>query len=401
MRILWVKVGGLWPLSAGGRLRSFHILRELSERHRVTVLTTHAPEDDDSALAKNLPQAKVVSFPYAGPKQGSARFAMALSRSWLSPLPVDLLRWRVPALRAESERCLQSGAVDVCVADFLAAAPNLPLDTATPLVLFEHNVEHMIWRRLAHVERRPARRALLEVEWRKMYRFEARACATARLTLAVSEADRSVLARLAPGKRFHVVPTGVDTTYFHPNGSRAIAPELVFTGAMDWYPNEDAILHFTATILPRIRAAVPAATLNVVGRSPTPRLRTAVERAGGRVTGTVDDVRPFVHEASVFVVPLRVGGGTRLKIFEALAMGKAVVSTSVGAEGLPVTSGVHFLQADDPDEFADAVVSLIRDPGRRRTLGGAGRRLVEQRYSWTQVAREFETACEEVAAHAS
>ncbi|MBI3491888.1 MAG: glycosyltransferase [Acidobacteria bacterium] len=193
------------------------------------------------------------------------------------------------------------------------------------------------------------------------------------------------------------MPTGVDTSYFHPNGARAAAAELVFTGSMDWFPNEDAVLNFVDAILPRIRAAVPAVTLSVVGRAPSAPLRAAVEAAGGRVTGTVPDVRPFVDRASVYVVPLRVGGGTRLKIFEALAMGKAVVSTSVGAEGLPIAPGVHFVQADEPRAFADAVVSLLRDPARRRALGAAGRRLVEEKYSWTQVARQFEAACTEAA----
>ena len=181
-----------------------------------------------------------------------------------------------------------------------------------------------------------------------------------------------------------------------PNGTRERATELVFTGSLDWYPNEDAVLHFVDAILPRIRREVPEASLTVAGRNPTPRLRARAAAAGVRVTGTVDDVRPFVHEAAVFVVPLRIGGGTRLKIFEALAMRKAVVSTTVGAEGLPLTPGEHFLQADDPGDFANHVIELLRAPERRRALGATGRRLVEERYSWAQVAREFEARCEEV-----
>src|SRR6266511_402496 len=148
MNILWVKLGGLWPLNIGGRLRSFHILSELSQRHRVTVVTTHAPDDDPDALAKQLPQcARVMSFPHAAPKAGSVRFAAALARSWLSPLPVDLWKWRVPALRAEVERILGAGGVDVCIADFLHAVPNVPFGGSVPVILFSHNVEHMIWKR--------------------------------------------------------------------------------------------------------------------------------------------------------------------------------------------------------------------------------------------------------------
>jgi glycosyltransferase involved in cell wall biosynthesis len=167
---------------------------------------------------------------------------------------------------------------------------------------------------------------------------------------------------------------------------------------MDWYPNEDAILYFIDAILPAIRACVPTASLTVVGRNPSSRLRAAAQGAGVTVTGTVDDVRPAIAAGAVYVVPLRVGGGTRLKIFEALAMGKAIVSTSVGAEGLPLVPGRHFVSADDPAGFASAVVTLLGDAERRRTLGQAGRELVTQRYSWGQVAREFEARCAEALA---
>src|SRR5262249_35606437 len=159
---------------------------------------------------------------------------------------------------------------------------------------------------------------------------------------------------------------------------------LVFTGSMDWYPNEDGIVHFIDAVLPRIRRAVPAASLTVVGRNPSDRLRSAAAAAGVQVTGLVDDVRPHMAEAAVYVVPLRIGGGTRLKIFEALSMAKAVVSTAVGAEGLPLAPGRHFLQADDPAAFGEAVTSLLRDPARRRAIGAAGRGLGEARGSWAE-----------------
>jgi polysaccharide biosynthesis protein PslH len=191
------------------------------------------------------------------------------------------------------------------------------------------------------------------------------------------------------------IPTGVDTEYFAPDAAPEAPGQLVFTGAMDWYPNEDAILHFVDAILPLIRREAPDVRLTVVGRNPSPSLRAAATRAGVHVTGTVDDVRPFMRAASVYVVPLRVGGGTRLKIFEALAMGKAVVSTSVGAEGLPLVAEQHFLAADDPAALAQSVLKLLRDRKARDRLGFAGRRLVEARYSWRGVARRFESELSE------
>lgn len=395
MRILWVKVGGLWPPNTGGRLRSFHLLAELSRRHRVTLLTTHFPEEDPQALREQLPRCeRIISIPYAIPKRNSARFPLILLRSWFSSLPADLWKCRVPALRREAARLAAARAVDLIVADFLVAVPNVPLAGAVPVVYFAHNVEHVIWKRLRDNARRAWRRALLEIEWRKMRRYEAETCRRARLTVAVSPQDRDVFAALAPSTEVCAVPTGVDVSYFIPNGMPESPDHLVYVGSMDWYPNEDAILYFMDAILPRIRRERPAVSLTVVGRNPSTRLRQAAARAGVHVTGTVEDVRVFVADAAVIVVPLKIGGGTRLKIFEALAMGKAVVSTTVGAEGLPLIDGTHFVRADEPAEFARAVIALLRDPVRRRELGMAGRRLVEERYAWAQVAAEFETFME-------
>ncbi|TMC37577.1 MAG: glycosyltransferase [Chloroflexi bacterium] len=309
MRILWVKVGGLWPLNTGGRLRSFHTIAQLARRHRVTVLTTHGPADAPEGLDAQLADCEqVLSVPYAVPGHDSARFALALVRSWLSPLPVDIWRCRVPALRREVARHLARGHTDLCVVDFLAAAPNVAMDGPVPSVLFAHNVEHMIWKRLSQIETRAWRRALLEVEWQKLRRYEARACARARLTVAVSEVDREILATHAPRARVEAIPTGVDTAYFAPDRSDEIPGSLVFFGSMDWLPNEDGIEYFVESILPRIRAEAPEVSLTVVGRNPSPRVRRLAAVAGVRVTGTVEDVRPHVAAAAVCVVPLRIGG---------------------------------------------------------------------------------------------
>jgi protein-tyrosine-phosphatase/glycosyltransferase involved in cell wall biosynthesis len=395
VNILWIKVGGLWPPDAGGRLRSLHLLSELSRRHRLTLLTTHGPEDDPRALASRLDRVEVVSVPWGIPKKESPAFALALARSWLTRHPVDLLKFRVPALRDALRRRADEGVDDLWIADFLSATASLPGGASPPVLHFAHNVEHVIWRRLATVERRPLRRLLLEIEWRKMRRAEARTCARAALTVAVSDGDAALLAATAQGARTASIPTGVDTAYFTPALPSRERQEIVFTGSMDWHPNEDAMLHFIDETWPRIRSAAPGTSCTVAGRSPSPRLRARATAAGVRVTGTVPDIRPYLAEAAVCIVPLRVGGGTRLKIFEALAMGKAVVSTTVGAEGLPLVDGVHYLRADAPDEFARVVVSLLDDPQRRAALGGAGRTLVESRYGWERVAEEFEVRCGE------
>lgn len=397
MQILWVKMGGLWPATSGGRVRSLQIVSELARRHAVTVVTTHGPGDDPEGLARQLPPStRVISIPYEVPKRRSAAFPLAVARSWVSRYPVDLWKWQVPQVRDHVGALVESGTIDLCVADFLFAAANVPMNSGVPVVLFQHNVEHLIWQRLSALEPRGWRRALLEIEWRKLRAREADACRDADLTIAVSDDDRRRLAAMAPAARICAVPTGVDTRYFSPNGYHEHANRIVFSGSMDWHPNEDAVLYFADTILPRIRAEIPDASLTIVGRNPGARLRELAAKPGIVVTGTVDDVRPMIAEAAVYVVPLRAGSGTRLKIFEALAMGKAVVSTTVGAEGLALEPGRHFVPADDPSAFAGAVVGLLRDEERRQALGRAGRSLVEAYYSWATVAREFERRCEEV-----
>ncbi len=370
----------------------------LSRHHRVTLVTTHGPGDDPDGLARQLPDChKVVSIPYDVPKRGSPAFPLALARSWVSSYPVDLWKWHVAELRDHVQEIIDKDLVDVCVSDFLFAAVNVPFDGRVPVVLFEHNVECLIWKRLSSLERNPVKKILFEIEWRKVYSRESELCRRADLTVAVSEEDRLRLSEMAPGAKTAAIPTGVDTLYFAPAGRAEIPARLVFSGSMDWHPNEDAVIYFGEQILPRIRAHVPTASFAIVGRNPTQKLHDAAQRLGMIVTGTVEDVRPYLDEASVYVVPLRAGSGTRMKIFEALGMAKPVVSTTVGAEGLALTHEKEFIAADDPQDFADAVVHLLHNVTQRQALGQAGRALVVERCSWEQVAREFEALCEGVA----
>lgn len=397
LRVLWVKVGGLWPLNTGGRLRSFHILRELSTSNQVTLLTTHSTDQDPQELARQLPDCQqVLSLPHNPPKKNSPGFVGAVARSWLTSLPVDLFKNQVKTLRAEVDRQLATGRFDLVVADFLVAVPNVPLEGDTPVLYFSHNVEYMIWRRLGATEKRWAHKLVLAQEWRKMRRFELEASRRAALTVAVSEQDRDQIGRNSDPSRIRAVATGVDLDYFQVGERVAEAEqEIVFCGSMDWFPNEDAMLWFMQAILPLVREAMPQVTVTVVGRNPSGTLSAAAEQAGVRVTGTVPDVRPFVQAAAVYIVPLRIGGGTRLKIYEALAMGKAVVSTTIGAEGLPLKEGRHIVRADEPEAFARQILALLEDPALRKSMGEAGRALMEERYSWASVAAEFEGHCRE------
>lgn len=193
------------------------------------------------------------------------------------------------------------------------------------------------------------------------------------------------------------VPTGVDTEYFHANRDAKVEPHnLVFTGSMDWLPNEDAIKFFTSEIMPRIKREIPDVTLTVVGRNPNPALlELSRQDKSVIVTGRVDDVRPFMERAAAYVVPLRIGGGTRLKLYEAMAMEKAVVSTRIGAEGLPVEDGSDLLLADAPEDFAACVVRVLKDESLRQSLGERAAVKVRERFGWSEATRVFTKACHE------
>jgi glycosyltransferase involved in cell wall biosynthesis len=261
-------------------------------------------------------------------------------------------------------------------------------------VVFTHNVEAEIWRRHYERQTNPVSKLLFRQQWQRMLRFEADTLRRFDLVLAVSDTDKETFQRLYPGSLrgdVFTVATGVDTEFFAPRDAAAIdRGRLVFTGSMDWIPNEDAMKHFCDDVLPLVRAQEPGVTLSIVGRAPTPAVQRLADIAGVEVTGRVDDVRDYIGRAEVYVVPIRIGGGTRLKIFEAMGMAKAVVSTTIGAEGLPVTDGRDVVIADDAATFADAIVSLLRDPARRVQLERAARDLVVTHYDWSAVAGQLE-----------
>ena len=401
MRILWLNAGLLLPLDKGGKLRTWHLMRHLAQRHEITYLS-FAPPETTPAEREGMREvcAHLQVVPRRDPAKGSLAFYADTAAHLLDRLPYAAAKYRSSAYRALVRQTLAATPFDLIVCDFLVPAVNMPDRLPCPAVLFTHNVEAEIWRR--HYEGRTGRisRLLYRQQWQRMLRFERRTIARFDRVLAVSDVDAQTLQRLYPSALAAppiTVATGVDTTYFAPAPGDPGPKHLVFTGSMDWIPNEDAMTHFCRDILPRIRAEEPQATVSIVGRAPTPAVARLAEIDGVEVTGRVEDVRAHVSRGSVYVVPIRIGGGTRLKIFEAMAMAKAVVSTTIGAEGLPVTPDRDIVIADDPAAFAAAVVSLLRDGGRRRALEQAARDLVVTRYDWAAVGGQIEQALADTA----
>jgi glycosyltransferase involved in cell wall biosynthesis len=235
-------------------------------------------------------------------------------------------------------------------------------------------------------------------QWRRMVRFEGEACRRFDEVIAVSTSDAEALRKAYGLSRVSVVETGVDLEYFTRPAGVATAPrEIVFLGSMDWMPNQDAVRFFVSDILPRVRASVPDAVFRIVGRNPPAPIRALADAERGiEVTGSVPDVRPYLTRAAVCVVPLRVGGGTRLKIYEAMAMEVPVVSTRIGMEGLPVTDGRELLVADTPEDFAGAVVRLLEQPALRSALAAQAVARVRRECGWRGVAVSFAEICRRV-----
>lgn len=386
MKILWVKSGGLVPLDHGGKIRSFHLAKVLASTHNVTLFTYDQPGNANAHAELKDIFSRVIFVPLSVPEQGSSQEYIDYARNLFSKRPYSERKFCQPHVAQNLREHLSHESYDVVLCDFLLTAGVIPWDLQGLRVLFTHNVEAQIWRRRFQVAKNPIWKAVSYREFRTMSNMEHHYLQAAEHVLAVSEADKNIFSAFIDKDKVSVVPTGVDSDYFRPMRDLEERNTLVFTGSMDWMPNEDGIIHFVSEILPLVRKEVPDVSLWVVGRRPSTKLRKIMDQIPGvTVTGRVEDVRPYMAKASVYVVPLLVGGGTRLKIFEAMGMGKAVVSTSIGAEGLPVIHGKEIVLADLPEEFARQTISLLRSSAKREELGCSARLLVEQNYSWNAV----------------
>ncbi len=402
LRILWLKTGPLHPLDTGGKLRTYHMLRELSREHVVTYLSLCPPDTDPGVLSAASEYSTSQKWiPWRETPKRSARFFAELGSNFVfSRNPYVIDKYHSAEMAAAIRQFDAAGAHDLIVCDFLTPAVNLfsgAKRSAMPTLLFQHNVESLIWQRMRDTAH-GAKRAYLHTQWKRMQRFETEACARCEGVVAVSDADCDLMrSELGLRNVLGSVPTGVDTEYFANPAATPRPGSLVFLGSMDWMPNIDGARWFASEIWPRIKAEAPGTTLTIVGRRPTPEIqKLAATDPAIRVTGTVDDVRPYLAEAELMIVPLRVGGGTRIKIFEGMAAGVPVISTRIGAEGLSVTDGENIVLADEPEAFARKTIDILADVQKRRTIAESGCRLVREHFSWRAVTSVFSGYCQEI-----
>ncbi len=397
MKICWIKAGGLAPLDTGGKIRSFQMLKALAGRHEISVLTFYREQPDDPHPQLRGLFHKFVALPMRLPPSQSPRDMLLYLSTIPSGLPHSMAKWYQPEVRRAVKDLVRSDAFDVIVCDFVIPAAMLEWGGKPPVVLFTHNVEAEIWERQAKVARGFAERWVTSREHRTMARAESKYVKLADHVVAVSRRNAEVFERYTPPDRITVISTGVDADYYVPTPELEQPDQVVFTASYDWMPNRDAAEWYLSDILPLLRAQIPGLVTWFVGRAPSASMQRAAEGDPSvRVTGRVDDVRPYMARCPVYIVPMRSGSGTRLKIFEAMAAGKAVVSTPAGAEGLPVEHERDILLAETPAEFARETARVLRDAELQKRLGTAARRLVEDRFSWKKVAQEFEAVLERV-----
>ncbi len=389
MKILWVKPGKLLPLDSGGKLRTYNILRHLSLSHQVTYLSYYGGPRDEHYEAEILQLVPGTISLNTGASESSGLMRYL---DYFLHLPVRapyaVSRFASARVRKVVAQYFKQRRFDVAICDFLASAPNFPSRLDTPTVLFQHNVESMLWRRRAQFATGVAGRLISNLESAKMSRYEAEQVRRFPHVLAVSEQDRVAMVSMVDPSRISVVPTGVDLEkYRYDPELRPAGSLVVFTGSMDWEANIDGVEYFCRSIWPSVLQQAPEARFRIVGRDPHARVRRLASESI-EVTGSVPSILDHLRQAAVLVVPLRIGGGTRIKIYEGMAIGKATVSTPVGAEGLDVRHEHDILLTDDPAQFATYIATLLRHEELRRKYEIAAAKTASQ-YDWSVVTEQF------------
>lgn len=382
-----------YPATSGKRIRTLNLTLRLAKDHRLTYVCHRNADAEEARSAADFFRERgitpVVVDRAVPPKRGPGFYAR-LAANLFSPLPYSVASHTSPALVAALRDLEQRDPVDLWQCEWTPYAQALRWATKAPRLVMAHNVESVIWRRYRDAERNPLKRWYIAGQYRKFARFERDALGEMEQVVAVSAVDAARLRDDFGLRRVEVVENGVDTGWFQPASVPRDPARLLFLGSLDWRPNLDGVARFLEEVYPGLRERRPGVTLDVVGRNPPAWLRRVAEATPGiDLHADVPDVRPFLARASLLVVPLRIGGGSRLKILEALACATPVVSTRIGAEGLQLTPGRHFEQVEDIGDLGPAIAALLSVPEAARRQAEAGLERVRQRYDWDHLAEEL------------
>jgi len=385
-----------YPQDTGKCIRSFNLARGICDTHRVSYL---AYGDSASEAFKYMQNQGMTphTVPPVDRRKTGWRFYCRLLANLFSRYPYIVTSHYSRLFRNKVLELAKSGFYDIVICEWTPYAIFIKDIPKLKKIIVAHNIESSIWARYEANASNPLTRLYISIQRKKIEAFERRCFSWANGATAVCKKDAEVIKGFRVSCPVEIIENGVDVSYFKPWHQPADGNMIVFTGAMDWRPNQDAATYFVNEILPLIRQRRPLVKLAFVGRQPPKHILKLAKIPGVAVTGTVDDVRPYIAKAALCIVPLRIGGGSRLKILEAMAMEKPVVSTSIGAEGLQVRDGKNILIADSPEDFAKAVLICLDDVDLRKSLAIQGRRLVETNYRWEDQAKKLSNYINEIA----
>ena len=396
MRILFIAPRLPLPADTGGKIRTFNILKQISRDHAVDLVTFSFDSEDERHIKKFREIGIEVTLVPAPKEDALRRMFIVL----LAALPYSVSKYHSKKMASAITALKAVKNYDAVHVDHIHMAHYQNCFQGLPCLIDEHNVEYKILERCGNVENSAWKRQLYSQQAGKMKQFESRAILHYSACTAVSQNDVDILKNLTGGNvPIHVLPNGVDTEFFTSPGSRPQQEEdaLVFTGSMDWLPNDDAVVFFCQEVLPLIWEQNANVKFYIVGKSPSAAVKKMAQKDPRIVvTGRVDDVRTYIQQAKVFVVPIRIGGGTRLKILEAMSMQKAVVSTTVGAEGIAHTKDVNIVLGDTPRAFAQQVLVLLKNQQKREVLGTAARKLALEKYDWRIIGKKLNQVYEDI-----
>ncbi len=394
-KLLFVSPRFLFPADSGGKIRTGDILRGMKGGKYNIILASPVP--DNHEIYKDSVAEICDHFIHWPEQKPDLFYHLKRVLALLSPLPVAVASDISNAGKKIIADALAQ-TPDMVVVDFPHACVLTPKKFDCPSVMFTHNVEFEIFKRHIDVAENPLMKFIWQRETRKMQRFEKDALSRFDTVIAVSEKDANFFRTQMDMAHVAPIPTGVDLNRFPynvPSGIREDGPSLVFTGSMDWIANQDAIDWMIDEVWPLLALDTPDIRLTVVGKNPPQGMINRTKEKGLNIyfTGFVDSIVPYVHGAEVYIIPIRVGSGTRIKTYEAMALGRPVVSTTIGVEGLPIVPDQHYLCADRAEKFADAVLSLLKDPTKQKALAQNARSFVEENFASGKVARAFEQIC--------
>ena len=395
MKILVLFKQLLFPRDTGPRIRTIHLLKHLAKWHDVTFLCNIRPGEESHRTETASLGLNVIAEPWQAPTWGGLAFYASAATNLLSTRPYSVNRNYDPRLRERLSTLLNKESYDLLICHSPQMALHTHVDSLPASVLFAHNVESQILRRHADKSASWARRWYMRRDYEKMLEFERQEGARFDAVVAVSPDDKRLFESQYGWKHVRNIDTAVDEDYFEENADQG-TKEVLFVGSMDWLPNQDGVEWMADKVWPLVRKEHPQAVFRVVGRNPPRNVTRLAESAGIEILGGVPDIRPYLKTAAVCVVPLLVGGGTRLKMYEYMVTGRPVVSTSIGAEGLPIEPGKHWVRADGETEFAVAINELLSHAERRNEIGLAGSRFVRERYSSFAIAKQYEGILQEV-----